>query len=126
MIPHADATPAGTTSQLLRSATVPLSDWPRDLWDTEVIAAATALAANVLAANVSGDDPFEAEHEVTEWLPKPLPAELLSFGLSAIAETTALGGPWTQSWTTDQSRADASDVIARIRDVLASATRLAG
>ncbi|MGA3526807.1 DUF4259 domain-containing protein [Melissospora conviva] len=108
-------------SRLLRSAAVPLSDWPRDLWDTEVIAAAA-----VLAVNVSGDDPFDSEQGVTEWLPKPLPAELLSLGLRAIDEATAPGGPWAQSWTTDQSRADALGTIARIRDVLASAMRLGG
>ncbi|WP_433536325.1 DUF4259 domain-containing protein [Micromonospora sp. CA-249363] len=108
-------------SRLLRSAAVPLSEWPRDLWDTEVIAAAA-----VLAVNVSGDDPFDAEQDVTEWLPKPPPAELLSLGLRAIDEATALGGPWEQSWTTDHSRADALGAIARVRDVLASAMRQTG
>jgi hypothetical protein len=108
-------------SRLLRSAAVPLSEWPRDLWDTEVIAAAA-----VLAVSVSGDDPFDAEQDVTEWLPKPLPAELLSLGLRAIDQATALGGPWMQSWTTDHSRADALGAIARIRDVLASAMRQTG
>ncbi|WP_262285427.1 hypothetical protein [Micromonospora sp. MA102] len=108
----------GVVSRLLRSATVPLSEWPRDLWDTEVIAAAA-----VMAVNISGDDPFDAEQEVTAWLPKPLPAELLSLGLRAIKEATAEGGPWAQSWTTDKSRADALGTIARIRSVLASGMR---
>ncbi len=102
-------------SRLLRSAAVPLSEWTPDLWDTEVIA-----AASVLAVNVSGDDPFDAEQEVTEWLPKPSPAELLGLALRAIEEATAPDGPWARSWTTDQSRADAFRAIARIRDVLAS------
>ncbi|WP_052744838.1 DUF4259 domain-containing protein [Micromonospora sp. HK10] len=108
----------GVVSRLLRSAAVPLAEWPRDLWDTEVIAAAA-----VLAVNISGDDPFDAEHEVTEWLPKQLPAELLSLGLRAIEEATTPSGPWAQSWTTDQSRADALDAITRIRSVLASRMR---
>ncbi|MEH1030829.1 DUF4259 domain-containing protein [Micromonospora profundi] len=105
-------------SRLLRSAGVPLSEWPCDLWDTEIIAAAA-----VLAVNVSGDDPFDAEQDVTEWLPKPLPAELQSLGLRALDEATALGGPWARSWTTDQSRAAALGAVARIREVLATPQR---
>jgi hypothetical protein len=102
-------------SRLLRSAAVPLSEWPGDLWDTDVIAAAA-----VVAVNVSGDDLFDAEHRVTEWLPKPLPAELPSLALRAVEEATAPGGPWARSWTTDRSRTAAFNAIARIRGALAT------
>ncbi|MGC5017574.1 DUF4259 domain-containing protein [Micromonospora sp. DT47] len=108
-------------SRLLRSAAVPLSEWPRDLGDIEVIAAAA-----VLAVNVAGNDPFDAEQDVTHWLPKPLRSELLTLALRALEEATTPGSPWSRSWTTDQSRADAFDAIVHIRDVIAGEIQQSG
>lgn len=51
------------------------------------------LATVDLAVNVSGEDPFDAEQDVTQWLPKPLPEELLILALRAVEEATASGGP---------------------------------
>jgi hypothetical protein len=111
-----------TIGSILAPGAMPADRRPPDLWDTEVIAAAAVVAANVSGEGFDSDP--ERALDVADYLPKPLDPALVATALQALIYATAPGTFWSTSWADDDLRREAIEEHDRVREALTNYTGL--
>jgi hypothetical protein len=82
----------------------------------EVIVAAAVVAANTTAGDST--DWHEDYPSMTEWLAKPIPADLATSALRALDSALPPGGSFWRSWVDAGEREEARGEIDRVRSLL--------
>lgn len=82
----------------------------------EVIAAAAVIASNLPPGiNLPWNEDYEG---ISEWLPKPVPTEFTARAIQALDRALPADGWYWRSWTDDNDRREAEDVVNAARSAL--------